>query len=252
VVDVVLARYFTAPWRARHPDRVAELRAAIAATPAAGYVACCGAIERMDLRADLAAIRAPTLAIAGADDPSTPPDHLRRIAGAIAGARVAVVADAAHVANLEQPQVVTDLIEQHLHSGDEDMNKLRKEAGMRVRREVLGDEHVDRAIAKTTPFTADFQDFITQVAWGDVWTRPDLDRRTRSCITLAMLTALGREHEIALHVRGAVRNGVSGREIAEVLIHAAVYAGIPAANRAFQIAEAVLNEIAAENVAPEK
>ena len=132
------------------------------------------------------------------------------------------------------------------------MNKLRKEAGMRVRREVLGDEHVDRAIARTTPFTADFQDFITQVAWGDVWSRPDLDRRTRSCITLAMLTALGREQEIALHVRGAVRNGVSGREIAEVLIHAAVYAGIPAANRAFQIAEAVLNEIAAENAAPAK
>ncbi len=132
------------------------------------------------------------------------------------------------------------------------MNKMRKEAGMRVRREVLGDEHVDRAVAKTTPFTADFQDFITQVAWGDVWTRPDLDRRTRSCITLALLTALGRDHEIALHVRGAVRNGVSGREIAEVLIHTAVYAGIPAANRAFQIAEAVLNEIAAENAAPEK
>ena len=132
------------------------------------------------------------------------------------------------------------------------MNKMRKEAGMRVRREVLGDAYVDRAVAKTTPFTADFQDFITQVAWGDVWARPDLDRRTRSCITLALLTALGRDHEIALHVRGAVRNGVSGREIAEVLIHTAVYAGIPAANRAFQIAEAVLNEIAAENAAPEK
>ena len=132
------------------------------------------------------------------------------------------------------------------------MNKMRKEAGMRVRREVLGDDYVDRAVAKTTPFTADFQDFITQVAWGDVWARPDLDRRTRSCITLARLTALGRDHEIALHVRGAVRNGVSGREIAEVLIHTAVYAGIPAANRAFQIAEAVLNEIAAENAAPEK
>jgi len=132
------------------------------------------------------------------------------------------------------------------------MSKVRKEAGMRVRREVLGDAYVDRAVARTTPFTADFQDFITEVAWGDVWSRPDLDRRTRSCITLAMLTALGREHEIALHVRGAVRNGVTGREIAEVLIHAAIYAGIPAANRAFQIAEQVMNEIAAENAAPKK
>src|SRR5215831_18720624 len=103
----------------------------------------------------------------------------------------------------------------------------RKEKGMRVRREVLGDAYVDRAIAKTTPFSADFQDFITEVAWGDVWARPDLDRRTRSCITLAALTALGREHEIALHVRAALRNGVSEREIAEVLIHTAVYAGIP-------------------------
>jgi 4-carboxymuconolactone decarboxylase len=131
------------------------------------------------------------------------------------------------------------------------MSKIRKEAGMRVRREVLGDAYVDRAVARTTPFTADFQDFITQVAWGDVWSRPDLDRRTRSCITLAMLTALGREHEIALHVRGAVRNGVTGREIGEILIHAAIYAGIPAANRAFQIAETVLNEIAAENTAPD-
>jgi len=132
------------------------------------------------------------------------------------------------------------------------MSNSRKEAGMRVRREVLGDAYVDRALARTTPFTADFQDFITQVAWGDVWSRPDLDRRTRSCITLAMLTALGREHEIALHVRGAVRNGVTGREIAEILIHSAIYAGIPAANRAFQIAEQVLNELAAENAAPAK
>jgi 4-carboxymuconolactone decarboxylase len=127
------------------------------------------------------------------------------------------------------------------------MSKSRKEEGMRVRREVLGDGYVDRAVAQTTPFTADFQDFITGVAWADVWARPDLDRRTRSCVTLAVLTALGNEHEIALHVRAAVRNGLSGREIGEVLLHTAVYAGIPAANRAFQIAEAVLSKIAAEN-----
>lgn len=127
------------------------------------------------------------------------------------------------------------------------MSKTRKEEGMRVRREVLGDAYVDRAIAKTTPFTAEFQDFITNVAWGDVWSRPDLDRRTRSCVTLGVLTALGREHEIPLHVRAAVRSGLSAREIGEVLLHTAVYAGIPVANRAFQIAEQVLSELAAEN-----
>jgi len=119
VADAVVARWFTAAWRARHPDRAAEMRAMIAATPADGYVACCGAIERMDLRADLPALRAPTLAIAGADDPATPPDHLRRIAEAIPGARLAIVGDAAHIANLEQPGAVTDLIQGHLQGNRE-------------------------------------------------------------------------------------------------------------------------------------
>jgi 4-carboxymuconolactone decarboxylase len=114
--------------------------------------------------------------------------------------------------------------------------------GMRVRREVLGDEHVDRAIENTTDFTAAFQDFITRYAWGSVWTREGLDRRMRSAITLAVLTALGREHELALHVRAARTNGVTPEEISEVLLHTAVYAGVPAANRAFAIAQEVLDE----------
>jgi 4-carboxymuconolactone decarboxylase len=118
----------------------------------------------------------------------------------------------------------------------------RYEAGMRIRREVLGDEHVDRAIAGTTGFTAPFQEFITRGVWGEVWARDGLERRTRSAITLAVLTALGREHELALHVRAAVRNGLSEAEIAEVLLHTAVYAGVPAANAAFAIAERVLAE----------
>jgi 4-carboxymuconolactone decarboxylase len=118
----------------------------------------------------------------------------------------------------------------------------RREAGMRVRREVLGDAHVDRSAARTTDFTAPFQDFITRVAWGDVWTREGLDRRTRSCITLAVLTALGREGELALHVRAARRNGLTPAEIGEVLLHTAVYAGVPAANAAFAIAQKVLEE----------
>jgi 4-carboxymuconolactone decarboxylase len=112
--------------------------------------------------------------------------------------------------------------------------------GMRIRREVLGDEHVDRAIAGTTPFTEPFQEFITRTAWGDIWARPGLDRRTRSCITLAVLTALRAEGEIAIHVRAAIRNGVTPDEIAEVLLHTLVYAGVPAANAAFAIAQQVL------------
>lgn len=120
------------------------------------------------------------------------------------------------------------------------------DAGMKVRRDVLGDAHVDNAIESTTAFTAPFQDFITRCAWGSVWTREGLDRRTRSCITLAVLTALGRENEIAMHVRAARTNGLSADEISEVLLHTAVYAGVPAANAAFAIAQRVLAEEAAD------
>jgi len=113
--------------------------------------------------------------------------------------------------------------------------------GMEVRRAVLGDAHVDRAIDRTTPFTEDFQDMITRYAWGEIWTRPGLDRRTRSCITLTALVASGREHELEMHVRAALRNGLTPDEIGEVLLHCAVYCGVPAANGAFAIAQRVLD-----------
>ena len=116
------------------------------------------------------------------------------------------------------------------------------EDGMKVRREVLGDEHVDRAIDNTTPFTADFQDLITRYAWGEIWSRPGLDRKTRSCITLTALVALNHHHELAMHVRAARRNGLTPDEIKEVLLQSAIYCGVPAANRAFAIAQAVLEE----------
>ena len=118
----------------------------------------------------------------------------------------------------------------------------RYEAGMRVRREVLGDEHVDRSIERTTDLTRDFQDLITRYAWGDVWSRPGLDRRTRSCMTITALVALGREHELALHLRAAIRNGLTREEISEVLIQSAVYCGVPAANGAFAVAQRILDE----------
>jgi 4-carboxymuconolactone decarboxylase len=121
----------------------------------------------------------------------------------------------------------------------------RFEQGMRIRRAVLGDRHVDRASAMATPLTADFQDFITRYAWGDVWSRPGLDRRSRSVVTLAVLTAL-RSEELALHVRGAVRNGLTREEIGEVILHTAVYAGVPAANTAFAIAQRELDALDAE------
>jgi len=115
---------------------------------------------------------------------------------------------------------------------------LRYDDGMRVRREVLGDEHVDRSLARVTELDTDFQRFITEMAWGSIWTRPDLDRRTRSLITISVLAALGRHEELALHLRASQRIGVEQREVAEALMQVAVYAGVPAVNSAFAIAKA--------------
>ncbi len=124
--------------------------------------------------------------------------------------------------------------------------------GMTVRRGVLGDAHVDRAVANTTDLTEPFQDFITRYAWGDVWARDGLDRRTRSIVTLTALTALRAENEIAMHVRAAITNGLTPAEITEVLLHTAVYAGLPAANAAFAIAQRTLAEMDVAEAQPRR
>jgi len=116
----------------------------------------------------------------------------------------------------------------------------RRERGMKIRREVLGDAHVDRAQANTTPLTREFQDLITRYAWGEIWARPGLDRRTRSCITVAMTVALNRPDELALHLRAALRNGVTVDELREILLQTVIYCGVPAAHMAFRVAEEVL------------
>ena len=126
------------------------------------------------------------------------------------------------------------------------MSDRTHERGMEVRREVLGDEHVDRANARKTPFTEDFQDLITRYAWGEIWTRPTLDRKTRSCITLTALTALGHLDELKLHVRAALRNGLTPDEVKEVLLQSAIYCGVPAANSAFAAAQRVLEDFDTE------
>ena len=122
------------------------------------------------------------------------------------------------------------------------MSDEQHDRGMEVRREVLGDEHVDGAVERTTEFTEDFQDLITRYAWGEIWTRPGLDRRTRSAITLTALIARGHFEELPMHLRAARRNGLSDDEIKEVLLQSAIYCGVPAANNAFAIASRVLEE----------
>ncbi len=123
------------------------------------------------------------------------------------------------------------------------MTSENQDRGVQIRREVLGDEHVNRSIERTTELTADFQDFITRYAWGEIWARPGLDRRTRSCITLTALVAQGRLDELGLHVRAAIRNGLTEGEIGEILLQCAVYCGVPAANSAFAVAQRVLSDL---------
>ncbi|WP_042392123.1 bifunctional 3-oxoadipate enol-lactonase/4-carboxymuconolactone decarboxylase PcaDC [Streptacidiphilus carbonis] len=223
-------RWFTDGFDA--PDRLIQDQRT--ADPAA-YAACCDALAAFDLRGSLARITASTLVVAGRQDRATPPPHARELADGIPGSTLLELPGAAHLAPAEQPAAVLDALRAHLL-------KDRHTAGTAVRRAVLGDPHVDRAVARTTPFTADFQDFITRYAWGEIWTRPGLDRRTRSCITLTALVAGGHHNELAMHVRAALRNGLTPEEIKEVLLQSAVYCGVPAANSAFAVADAVLQE----------
>ena len=210
-----------------------------------GYAACCDALAAFDLRAELPKVRAATLVVAGRQDLATPPAHARELADGIPGATLLELPGASHLAPAEQPEPVLAALLAHL--GEPAGTRAeRHAAGTAVRRAVLGDAHVDRAVAGTSGFTAPFQDLITRYAWGEIWTRPGLDRRTRSCITLTALVAGGHHEELALHVRAARRNGLSPEEIGEVLLQCAVYCGVPAANSAFAVASRVLAETETE------
>ncbi|MEU2337961.1 3-oxoadipate enol-lactonase [Streptomyces sp. NPDC013172] len=222
------SRWFTPGFTV--PRLVADQRTA---DPEA-YAACCDALAAFDLRDRLGEISVRTLLIAGRQDVATPPPHLREIADAVPAATLVELPGAAHLAPAQCPEAVLTALRAHLDGG--------ARRGMAVRREVLGDAHVDRAQARQTPFTARFQDFISRYAWGEIWTDPTLSRRERSMITLTALVAHGHYEELAMHVRAARRNGLTPEEIGAVLLQTAVYCGVPAANSAFAAAQRVLAE----------
>ncbi|MFJ9467769.1 bifunctional 3-oxoadipate enol-lactonase/4-carboxymuconolactone decarboxylase PcaDC [Streptomyces caniferus] len=239
LADAAPERWFT-PAFARSATATA-LVAGLRDTDPAGYAACCDALAGYDLRSELPRITAPTLVIAGRDDPATPPAHARELADGITGSTLLELAAASHLALVEQPHAVLTALRNHF-AAPSHPDDVRRAAGTTVRRAVLGDDHVDRATARTTAFTAPFQDFLTRYAWGEIWTRPGLDRRSRSCITLTALVA-GRHHEeLALHIRAALRNGLTPDEIQEVLLQTAVYCGVPAANAAFAVASRIIGD----------
>ncbi|MFG2287113.1 4-carboxymuconolactone decarboxylase [Streptomyces sp. NPDC048595] len=247
------------------------------------YIAACEALASYDVRSSLGRVGVPTLVVVGSEDQVTPTTDARTLVAGIPDASLALVPGTSHLAPVEQPSAVTELLIRHfstawhdkpgpggqaaigaatpkpqlapppppqappaaIESGLAQPEQHRGgtyEAGIKIRREVLGDAHVDRVESAADAFTEDFHDFITRYAWGETWTRPGLDRRTRSIITLTALVARGHQDELALHTRAALRNGLTPTEIKEVLLHTAVYCGVPAANSAFAVAQRVIRE----------
>lgn len=240
-------RWFGPGFLDRQPERGSALLHALRVADDTGYVQVCGALADFDVRGRLAEVSAPVLAVAGRADVVTPAARLAEIAEGVKDGRLVELDGVAHLAPAEAPEVVARLLREHFLGEQPRPEQPPGEqapygAGLAVRREVLGDEHVDRAVAATTDFTRDFQELITSYAWGTIWTRPGLDRRSRSLITLTALVARGHHEELALHLRAARRNGVSVDEIKELLLQTAIYCGVPDANTAFRIAQQVLAE----------
>ena len=250
MVEGSATRWFAPDFLERDPDTGSALLHALQETDREGYAQVCDALAAFDVRRRLGEITAPVLAVAGAHDVPTPPSSLEEIANGVRDGRLVVLDNVAHLAPAERPDDVAQLIRAHAGEHPARPSPTVAEvrgAGMTVRRQVLGDAHVDRATAGATEFTTEFQDFITQYAWGSVWTRPGLDRRSRSLITLTALVARGHHEELAMHVRAARTNGLTNNEIKELLLQTAIYCGVPDANTAFRIAQGVLAEIDQEN-----
>jgi 3-oxoadipate enol-lactonase / 4-carboxymuconolactone decarboxylase len=243
VADMLMPRWFTAPFRERAPEAVERTRQGLMAIDRAGYARCCEAIGAMDLRERIGKITAPTLVLVGADDPVTTPAMAEDIRARIPGAELTILANAAHLVSVERPDAVAAHLDAFLDAqagitGASDAFH----RGLAHRKAVLGTEHVDRSLATAGAFGMPWQDFITRFAWNEIWGDITLLPKTRSLLTLAMMIALHREEEFKLHLRPALRNGVTIAELAALIRQAAVYTGIPAGNAAMRWAREVLGD----------
>jgi 3-oxoadipate enol-lactonase/4-carboxymuconolactone decarboxylase len=256
IVDATMGRWFTAEYPSRAPGGVGPVRERFVGIDPAGYAVCCSAIGRMDLRSLIGDIRAPTLVIAGRDDPATPPAMAEEMCSIITDAELLVLPRAAHLLAIERAESVGAHLLAFLdrHRGvvpDSAPGPVPFETGLLNRKSVLGEEHVERSLAIAGSFAQPWQDFITRTAWGEVWGDPRLPWTTRSLVTLAMMVALHREEEFKLHVRPALRNGITVDELQSLLLQTAIYAGVPAANAAFRWVKDVLgDEVEGASVRP--
>ncbi|GAA4395009.1 3-oxoadipate enol-lactonase [Nibrella viscosa] len=233
IVDDTMERWFTEGFRRDNPQRVADTKAMFLRSNVQGYTACCAAIRDADFRDMLPQLSVETLVITGDEDPVTNVEQAEFLTTRIPSARLQLL-PTRHLAATELPQRYAQVLIDFL------VGESTFDRGMHVRRTVLGDAHVDKANQQINDLTRDFQAFITHYAWGDIWTRPGLSKPNRSLITLAMLIALNRKTEFQMHVRAALNNGVSVEEIKEVIMHSAIYCGLPAANEACHAAMEVL------------
>jgi 3-oxoadipate enol-lactonase/4-carboxymuconolactone decarboxylase len=237
IADAVMARWVT-PGFLQDPAAIG-LRNMLLRTAPEGYAAAGEAIAAADLTQSTTGLAIPTLILVGDQDEATPIACAKAMQSAIAGASLEVIPGASHIPTVERPALVADAIKRFLSPAVADPY----EAGMIVRKQVLGEAHVARASAAISNLDRDFQHFITRTAWGSVWTRPHLDRRTRSLLTLAMMASLGHHDEFKLHIRASRNTGATPVDIAEVLLQVAVYAGVPAANTAFKLAKETFKEM---------
>lgn len=242
IVDAVMSRWFTPAMGQSDPATLAHLRRRFLACDPSGYAACCRAIRDMDLRAVVGRIAAPTLVVAGADDPVTTVAMAEDLARALPEAGLEVVPSAAHLFVAERPRETNAILEAFLdaRTGADRDSVDRLALGIANRKAVLGVEHVQRSLANAGTFALPWQDFIGRTAWGEIWGDDTLPWKTRSMLTLAMMVALNREEEFKLHLRPALKNGVSLDELRALLMQTAVYAGVPAANGGFRWAREVL------------
>ena len=242
IVDMAMNRFFSPDTLARDDVFASAVRDVLLATDATGYVGCCAALRDVDNRESLRQIRVPTLVIAGDRDVSTPWEgHGEILAHEISGARV-VRLPAAHLSNLERSRSFTASLLDFLQPKSESSTD-PLDAGFAVRRAVLGEGHVDRSIATTNDFNREFQELITRYAWGTIWTRPGLDRRTRRLLVLATMASMGRWEEFRLHVRAGLIHELEPCDLKEALLQTAIYAGVPAANTGFHIASEEIEKL---------
>jgi len=243
MVEPSARRWFAPGFIDARPDAAAGLLHALQHTDRFGYAAVCGALATFDVRHRLGEISTPVVAVAGAYDVAAPVAGMAELAHGVADGRLLVLEEVAHQAPVEAPQETAAAIRSVAGTAEVSSTVAeRRAAGIKVRREVLGDAHVDRATAAATDLTREFQAFITDYAWGAIWTRPGLDRRSRSMITLTALIARGHDEELEMHLRAARTNGLGVEEIKELILQTAIYCGVPDANTAFRIAQRTLED----------